>query len=159
MTVPSDNEFDPQTHLCVGDIALDDSRCPSMVRVTIKQSKTDPFNKGIVGRTGTELCPVAALLDYLDVRGSTPGPLFIFVNGRLLTRQRFVDRIRAAMEKVSVDQSKYCGHSFRIGAATTQKRGGGLCYQDAGTVGEPSILAVVKLPRDQLSAYSMILAS
>ena len=57
MTVPSDSKFDPHTHLCVGDIALDDSRCPSMVQVTIKQSETDPIWKGIdifVGRIGTE---------------------------------------------------------------------------------------------------------
>ena len=90
--------------------------------MTIKQSKTDPFRKGVdifVGRTGTDLCPVGALLDYLQVRGAAPGALFIFADGRLLTRQRFVDRVREALQRAGVDQSKYCGHSFRIGAATT----------------------------------------
>ena len=83
LTVPSDAEFDEQVHRCVADVALDDKRNPSMVRVTVKQSKPDPFRKGVdlfIGRTGTNLCPVAALLDYLSVRGSGPGPLFIFTD-------------------------------------------------------------------------------
>ena len=122
MTVPGDKEYDPQTHLSLGDIALDDSRSPSLVRVTIKQSKTDPFRKGVnifVGCTGTDLCPVGALLDYLRVRGTAQGALFVFSDGRLLTRQHFVERVRDALQRAGVDQSKYCGHSFRIGAATT----------------------------------------
>ena len=92
------------------------------MRVTFKQSKTDPFRKGVdifVGRTGTDLCPVGALLDYLRVRGAAQGALFVFSDGRLLTRQRFVERVRDALQRAGVDQSKYCGHSFRIGAATT----------------------------------------
>ena len=44
MTVPGDSEYDPQAHLSLGDIALDDNRRPSLVRMTIKQSKTDPFS-------------------------------------------------------------------------------------------------------------------
>ena len=47
MTVPSDTKFDPGVHLCVGDIAIDDPAQPSMLRVTIKQLKTDPFRKGV----------------------------------------------------------------------------------------------------------------
>ena len=94
-------------HLNLSDIALDHKSHPSLVRVTIKKSKTDPFRKGVnifVGRTGTDICPVAALLDYLR---------------RMLTRQRFVDRVRDGLAEIGVDQAAYCGHSFRIGAATT----------------------------------------
>ena len=122
LTVPSDAEFDEQVHLCVADVALDDKRNPSMARVTVKQSKTDPFRKGMdlfIGRTGTDLCPVAALLDYLSMRRSGPGPLFVFTDGRMLSRQRFVDRVREALVKAGVDQTKYCGHSYRRGAAMT----------------------------------------
>ena len=46
MTVPSDDVFDPSVHLGVGDIAVDDPSHPSMLRVTVKQSKTDSFRKG-----------------------------------------------------------------------------------------------------------------
>ena len=109
-------------HRRTSDIAVDDSKRPSLLRITIKQSKTDPLRKCVdifVGWMGTDLSPVAALLSYLSVRGSSPGPLFILSDGRLLIRSRFVDRVREALTKAGIDQSKYSGHSFRIGAATT----------------------------------------
>ena len=164
MTVPGDSEYDPQAHLSLGDIALDDNRRPSLVRVTIKQSKTDPFRKGIdifVGRTGTDLCPVAALLGYLETRGSAPGPLFVFADGRLLTRQRFVDRVREALRKAGVDHSKYCGHSFRIGAATTAAAKGveDCIIKTLGRWESLAYLQYIKLPREQLGGYSVLLAS
>ena len=164
MTVPSDAEFDARTHLCVADIALDDNRSPALIRVTLKQSKTDPFRKGVnifVGRTGTDLCPVAALLDYLSVRGSSPGPLFTFADGRLLTRQRFVERVREGLSKTGIDQSKYCGHSFRIGAATTAAaRGVEDCIiKILGRWESLAYQQYVKVPREQLCGYSVLLAS
>lgn len=51
-----------------------------MVKVTIKQSKTDPFQKGIdiyLGKTNSDLCPASPLFQYQD--------------GRLLTQQHLVD--------------------------------------------------------------------
>ena len=45
LTAPTGSSFDPSVHLSVGDIAVDHSSRPSFVRVTIKQSKTDPFRK------------------------------------------------------------------------------------------------------------------
>ena len=52
------------------------------------------------------------------MRGSTPGPLFIFVDSRLLNWQCFVDKVCEGLQKMGIDQSQYCGHSFSIGAAT-----------------------------------------
>ena len=121
MTVPGDNAFDPAVHLGVKDLALDHASSPSALRITIKQSKTDPFHRGVdlwVGKTGSDLCPVTAVLDYLKARGSHAGPLFIFADGRPLTRQRFVDNVRSALSAAGVDQSKYCSHSFQISAAS-----------------------------------------
>jgi hypothetical protein len=46
MTVPSDGGYNPQTHLNLSDIALDDNRRPSLVRVSIKQSKQIRSVKG-----------------------------------------------------------------------------------------------------------------
>lgn len=62
MTIPSDSEYDPEVHLSVGDIVVDDASKPSQVQIRIRQSKTDPFRQGVSGRTGSDLCPVAALL-------------------------------------------------------------------------------------------------
>ena len=62
---------------------------------------------------------MAALLDYLCVRGPGEGPLFRFEDGRPLTRLRLVAAMRLALEKAGINQTDYCSHSFRIGAATT----------------------------------------
>ena len=159
MTVPSDDTFDPSVHLGVGDIAVDDPSHPSMLRVTVKQSKTDPFRKGVnlfVGRATTALCPVAAMLDYLAVRGMEPGPLFRFQDGRCLTRQRFAAAVRDNLSRAGVDQTRYCTHSFRIGAATTAAARG---IEDAviKTLGRWDSLAYlqyVRIPRERLVGMS-----
>ena len=38
-----------------------------------------------VGKTGNELCPVAAITAYLAIRGTTSGPFFYFEDGTPLT--------------------------------------------------------------------------
>ena len=159
MTAPSVDVFDPSVHLGVGDIAVDDPRRPSMLRVTIKQSKTDPFRKGVnlfVGRGSASICPVAAVLDYLAVRGMEPGPLFRFWDGRYLTRQRFSTAVRDNLSRAGVDQTRYCTHSFRIGAATTAAARG---IEDAviKTLGRWESLAYlqyVRISRERLVGMS-----
>ena len=77
MTVPGDTAFDPAIHLSINDLAVDNSQHPKWVRVSIKQSKTDPFRRGVdvfVGRSSSLLCPVAAVLDYLCLQGMEAGP-------------------------------------------------------------------------------------
>ncbi len=59
------------------------------------------------------------MLAYLLVRGRQPGPLFLFKDGRPLTRQRFVQAVRDALAKAGIQAGRYASHSFRIGAATT----------------------------------------
>jgi len=44
---------------------------PQLLKATIKQSKADPFRKGVdlyLGATSGTLCPVKALLPYLAIR-------------------------------------------------------------------------------------------
>ena len=91
----------------------------------------------------------------------SPGPLFVFEDGRFLTRQHFVDAVREALGKAGVDQTKYCGHSFRIGAATTAAARG---VEDAmiktlGRWESVAYLQYIKIPRQQLAGYSCILSS
>ena len=85
----ADGEFHPSQHLSYADVAVDNVRQPSYLAVQIKQSKTDPFRKGvqvIIGRTGGPLCPVVAILAYMVLRKPGEGPLFRFKDGRPLTR-------------------------------------------------------------------------
>lgn len=91
-----------------GVVTEDKGRHPSVARITIKQSKTDPFCKGVplfVGRTHNSLCPVAALLDYLMVRGKAPGSLFRYQDGRFLTQTRFAEAVKTDLHvcKAGID--------------------------------------------------------
>ena len=52
--------------------------------IQLKHSKTDQFGRRItifLARTRASLCPVSALLDYLDKWGTRSGPLFLFEMG------------------------------------------------------------------------------
>ncbi len=118
-TVPDDSSLDPSVHLYWGDLAVDNPVNPAVLSVILKASKTDPFRKGItlyIGHAASDLCPVSA---YLTVRGKRPGPLFVFKDGKPLTRQRLVSAVRDALECAGVEADRYAGHSFRIGPATT----------------------------------------
>ena len=108
--------------LAPGDIRVDSHADPQVLEVHLRVSKTDPFGKGssiFMGRTHADVCPVTAMLGYLALRPSVPGPLFIYEDGSPLSRTRFVRAVRLALQKIGVDASLYGGHSFRIGAATT----------------------------------------
>ena len=64
------------------------------------------------------------MLKYMVERGLSKGALFQFKDRRVLTRERFVTAIREALTTKGVDSSKYCDHSFCIGAAMrAAKRG------------------------------------
>ena len=70
LTTPSQDFFHPQYTLLLSDIALDTHNNPTMLAVTLKQSKTDPFRLGVtlfMGRTDDIVCPVKALTSYLAV--------------------------------------------------------------------------------------------
>ena len=55
LTTPDDGSYDPSVHLSFGDVAVDDPGCPAFVRVTIKQSKTDPFVKRLTFSSVTQV--------------------------------------------------------------------------------------------------------
>ncbi len=114
-----------------------------------------------IGKTESDLRPVAAILGYLVARGSQPGPLFVFQDGRFLTRKRLVSEVREALQTAGLDQSLYCGHSFRIGAATTAAaRGVEDCViKTLGRWRSLAYLDYVKISRDQLAGYSRMLAA
>jgi len=114
-----------------------------------------------LGKTSADLCPVSAILNYLVVRRPGEGPLFVFKDGRYLTRQRFVESVRDALCKAGIDQTKYSGHSFRIGAATTAAAKGleDSLIKTLGRWRSLAYLQYVRIPRDQLASYSRMLCS
>ncbi len=164
LTTPSDNSFDPRVHLSFGELAIVNPQNPSAVRIHLKQSKTDQLRKGIdvfVGRTNDDLCPVAAMLAYVAVRGGGPGPLFRFRNGKPLTRDRFVTRVRQALQSLGLAGRDYSGHSFRIGAATTAAARGipNSTIQRLGRWRSNAFLGYIQTPPVSLAPMSQTLAS
>jgi hypothetical protein len=68
---PNTSSIRPRGTLNLSDLALDNHTAPSMARLCIKQSKTDPFRQGVevfLGKTGSEVCPIQALVHYIGVR-------------------------------------------------------------------------------------------
>ena len=126
-TIPTQSGYDPEVHLSPKDVAVDNRAKPRMLKVIIKQSKTDPFRQGVtlcLGKTDSQLCPVDALLPYMAVRGNQEGPLFIMADGRRLTRQLFSDSLDNILASLRLDSGEYNTHSFRIGAATSASEAG-----------------------------------
>ena len=76
-TIPTQSRYDPEVHLLPKDVAVDNRAKSRMLKVIIKQSKTDHFRQGVtlcLGKVDSQLCPVDTLLPYMAVRGNQEGP-------------------------------------------------------------------------------------
>ena len=107
------------------DVAVDCRRDPQIIQIHIKQSKTDPFRKGVkpsLGRTDNAVYPVGAVLAYLAVRGSQPGALFLTKQNRPLKQQHFCSALTAILIDIGLSPHNFNTHSFRIGATTSAKQ-------------------------------------
>ena len=113
--------------LSLEDVAINSREDPTVVHLTLQQSKTDVFGAGAtihLGRTGNHLCPVSAILAYLARRPPTFGPLFLLHSGHPLSRRMLVSTVRATLSSAGVEVGHINGHSFRIGAATAAAQAG-----------------------------------
>ena len=160
--MPSDSGYDASTHLSWGDLAVDNPAQPSTLSIRLKASKTDPSRKGItlyIGKVPSNICPVAAMLAYLLVRGQQVGPLFQFKDGRPLTQHKFVVAVRDALKRAGIRADKYADHSFRIGAATTAAARGieDSIIKTLGRWKSLAYLEYIRIPRQQLANYSVML--
>ena len=89
------------------------------------------------------------------------GPLFIHENGSPLTRYHLVKQIRQALSQKGIGVSKYSGHSFRIGAATTAAAVGipEATIKMLGRWESTAYLRYIRTPREQLIPISASLLS
>ena len=145
--------------LTPADVQVDNRHNPSFLAVTLRQSKTDPFGAGCtlyIGRSGSHICPVHAVLAYLAIRPSVPGPLFLQANGSPLTRSDLVTAVRAALSGTGRDLSRFTGHSFRIGAATAAAHAGlpDSLIQTLGRWRSSAFLRYIRTPTSTLLAVS-----
>ncbi|KIJ41763.1 hypothetical protein M422DRAFT_255073 [Sphaerobolus stellatus SS14] len=131
-TLDSKEKFDPSRHLSRGSIQfLPNVSSPTHV-LSIPSSKTDPFRKGVsivvTAAPGTSTCPVAALRYLFEaLPADVNSPLFVGEDGQALTRTSFIACVKSAIARLGLDTSKYSGHSFGRGAATTA---GAVGYSD-----------------------------
>ena len=143
ITAPSQSSYNPETHLSWGDVAVDDHNVPTMIRMTLKRSKTDQLGKGaevFVGKAGCDICPVTATVAYMAARGNQPGPFFRFKDGKPLSKAKFTHRIRKVLQRAGMPYQSFAGHSLRTGShSSCQSRRGGFCYSDAEKMEKLSI--------------------
>ena len=150
-------------------LSFDDVRCnnshnPSIISINIKKSKTDQSRRGVkvfIGSTNDDLCPVLALLKYLEFRGSKKSSLFQWHNGTPLSHSRFVKEVKSALVCSGVAAANYSGHSFRIGAAITAAAAGieDSTIQTLGRWKSSAYLVYIRIPPSQLARMSVTLST
>jgi len=94
------------------------------VVLTLPSSKTDPFRKGVdilIARApGAHTCAVAALQSLFRHAHKPQGSaLFTQDDGSPLSRSNFLSRIKLSLTNAGFDTSRFSGHSFRWGAASS----------------------------------------
>jgi len=63
-TMLGDNQFDELCHLSLNSVTIDNRYKPTQLKITIKQSKTDPFCRGVdicIGTTEDYICPLGGI--------------------------------------------------------------------------------------------------
>ena len=65
----------------------------------------------------SNLCPVKAMANYIELRGLGKGPLFM-LGGKAVPRKFFAKILRQAIVNIRLSPTCYTSHSFRIGATT-----------------------------------------
>eukprot|EP00731_Ephydatia_muelleri_P003483 Em0001g3483a len=151
-------------NLSWGDVTFDHASEPSVMKIHLRTSKCDQYGKGadvFVGKTGNTLCPIAACLAYLALRGTTdPGAFFLKPDKRPLLKPVFVAELRKALGTMGLHQAAYAGHSFRIGAATAAASAGveDSTIQLMGRWNSAAFLGYIRTPGSQFAAITPRLA-
>ena len=72
-----------------------------------------------------------------------------------------MELVRAALTRGGIEQSKCCGHTFRIGATTTAAARGieGSIIKTLGRWESVAYLQYVRIPRERLTQHSRVLGS
>ena len=98
-------------------------------------------------------------MSYMARRPPGDGPLFVFESGLPLSRSGLVNAVRVALSPSGLDLSRFNGHSFRIGAATTPAAAGIPDFLiTLGRWKSAAFLSYIRTSPDQLAAVSRTLA-
>ena len=91
------------------------------IELTIPFSKTDQLDKSctvVIPATGTLICPLLNVCNYLSQRPNIQGPFFCHFGGKPLTRFQFTTVLSKVLGVLGVNTKLYKSHSFRKGAAS-----------------------------------------
>ena len=165
LLLESGTTYNSVLHLSWGEISIDSPTNPSMVKVHLKKSKCDQFGASanvLLGWSGGQLCPVTAILAYINVQRDTPAPGYSFVDSqeKPISKARFVAGLWKALKESGYPDDQYAGHIFRMGTATAAALAG-LEYSLIQTLGRwhsAAFLRYIRTPHDQLTAVSAKLA-
>jgi len=117
-------DFDSLIHVCLGDVSFSDIS----VSLKLKRSKTDVSNAGVVVNLGCSkksICAFCTLKKYVSGRcGLKDEPLFLDSSGSALKKGYFISTTRLLLALLGYDPSKFSGHSYRAGCATTASQKG-----------------------------------
>ncbi|XP_020607314.1 uncharacterized protein LOC110045991 [Orbicella faveolata] len=168
--------FNPEVHLTSQDITFHpDLQSPSLMRVRIKQSKTDPFRQGCtltIAKSTSPICSVMAMKGYiLQAQPPASRPLFTFSqSGSWPTRSCLTKELRFILQQCGFPSNNFYAHSFRIGAATSAAAAGvpawlikvlgrwsSDCYERYIQTPQSTILTVPKLLVSHRSSHSLSL--
>ena len=108
-------------YMSIKDLSIDDPSSPQVVFIKLRFSKTDQFGQGWVvnlARMDSDICPVAALMKYLWLRGPRDGPLFVYPDFSPLTKSKLNLKLQTIFRNSGLP-GHYTLHSFRVGAAST----------------------------------------
>lgn len=108
-----------ERRLSLSDVQL--SPVGDVLRLHIRFSKTDQFGAGttvLLASSGSDICPVSAVEDYLASRSALQSTqFFCHFDGSPLTRYQFSAVVKKAIDFLGIATDKFKSHSFRIGAA------------------------------------------
>jgi hypothetical protein len=91
----------------------------SQLKITLHSFKHSKVPVTIViEKKDYDICPVRLMSLYLQVRGYSPGLLYKFENGDLLTRDHIMLQLKKSIYAIGLDPKHFNTHSFRIGKTT-----------------------------------------
>ena len=117
--------FDPSVHIMRSSVQFMPSiTIPLHVIIIIPSSKTDPFRKGvaitIASAPGACTCTVATLKALFEFVGQlSESPLYMQDNGTPLSWGFLISQVRAGLTCMGFKASKFSGHSFCHGMASS----------------------------------------
>lgn len=106
----------------IGDISVVQEDTLKL-RVVLRHSKTDQRGRATIltidSNVNEFLCPVRAVLHFVNIRPPGQGLFFRHFGGEPLTAKQFTCKLREGLRIAGFPPFRFSAHSFRIGAATS----------------------------------------